>query len=233
VAGFDETGFRVDGRLHWVHCARTGNYTLLMVHPKRGTKAMNAMGVLPSFAGIAVHDAWAPYDTYTGPDHQLCCAHALRELQAVTDAAPTGQWCWAAQAAEALTAMQDLVSEAISQSRHAADPVALATQIRLLRSAALAGASQTAARSGALMTTDPNATSGWPSSGRKYPAPFAPSPAPASSARYAATYPPPPNTASATSTPSSCSPKTGPGRLPPPDRTTTNFSYLTSYERRT
>jgi transposase len=78
-------------------------------------------------------------------------AHALRELQAVTDAAPQGQWCWAAQAAEALTAMQDLVREAISQGRHAADPVALAAQIRLFRSAALAGASQTAARSGALM----------------------------------------------------------------------------------
>lgn len=29
VAGFDETGFRADGRLHWVHCVRTGNYTLL------------------------------------------------------------------------------------------------------------------------------------------------------------------------------------------------------------
>ena len=39
VAGFDETGFRVDGRLHWVHCARTGKYTLLMVHPKRGAVA--------------------------------------------------------------------------------------------------------------------------------------------------------------------------------------------------
>ncbi len=24
VAGFDETGFRVEGRLAWVHCARTG-----------------------------------------------------------------------------------------------------------------------------------------------------------------------------------------------------------------
>jgi transposase len=33
VAGFDETGFRVQGRLHWVHCARTSKYTLLMVHP--------------------------------------------------------------------------------------------------------------------------------------------------------------------------------------------------------
>jgi transposase len=111
VAGFDETGFRVEGRLAWVHCARTGKYTLLMVHPKRGTKAMEeAMGVLPRFAGVAVHDAWAPYDTYPAADHQLCCAHARRELQAVTDAAPQGQWCWAAQAAEALTAMQQLVS---------------------------------------------------------------------------------------------------------------------------
>jgi transposase len=151
VAGFDETGFRVEGRLAWVHCARTGKYTLLMVHPKRGTKAMEAMGILPRFAGVAVHDAWAPYDTYPAPDHQLCCAHALRELQAVTDAAPQGQWCWAAQAADALTAMQQLVSEAICQGRDAVDPAALAAQVRLFRSAALIGAAQTAARSGALM----------------------------------------------------------------------------------
>ena len=41
--------------------------------------------------------------------------------------------------------------EAISQGRDAVDPAALAAQVRLFRSAALAGASQTAARSGALM----------------------------------------------------------------------------------
>jgi transposase len=93
VAGFDETGFRVEGRLAWVHCARTGTHTLLMVHPRRGRQAIEAMGVLPWFAGVAVHDAWAPYDTYTAADHQLCCAHALRELQAVADAAPGGRWC--------------------------------------------------------------------------------------------------------------------------------------------
>jgi transposase len=151
VAGFDETGFRVEGRLAWVHCARTGRYTLLMVHAKRGRQAAEAMGILPRFTGVAVHDAWAPYDTYTAPDHQLCCAHALRELQAVADGAPQGQWCWATQAAEALTAMQDLVREAVSQGRDAVDPAALATQVRLFRSAVLAGASQTAARSGPLM----------------------------------------------------------------------------------
>jgi transposase len=151
VAGFDETGFRVEGKLHWVHCARTARYTLLMVHARRGTKAMEAMGVLPSFAGVAVHDAWAPYDTYTTPEHQLCCAHALRELQAVTDCAPGGEWCWAAQAAEAITGMQQLASEAVSQGCAAADPAALAAWTRTYRSAALIGVSQTAARSSKLM----------------------------------------------------------------------------------
>jgi transposase len=151
VAGFDETGFRVVGRLAWVHCARTGKYTLLMVHAKRGRQAIEAMGILPRFTGVAVHDARAPYDTYTAPDHQLCCARALRELQAVTDAAPQGQWCRATQAADALTAMQDLAREVISQGRDGADPAALAAQVRLFRSAVLAGASQTAARSGPLM----------------------------------------------------------------------------------
>jgi len=33
-------------------CARTGKYTLLMVHPKRGTEAMQAMGVLGSTARL-------------------------------------------------------------------------------------------------------------------------------------------------------------------------------------
>jgi transposase len=52
VAGFDETGFRVAGRLAWVHCARTGKFTLLMVHPRRGKQAIGAMGV-PSLDAFA------------------------------------------------------------------------------------------------------------------------------------------------------------------------------------
>jgi hypothetical protein len=60
---------------------------LLAVHPKRGTTAMDAIGILPRFRGVAVHDAWAPYDTYTTAAHALCNAHALRELIYVTDTA--------------------------------------------------------------------------------------------------------------------------------------------------
>jgi transposase len=98
VAGFDETGLRVAGALHWVHCARTGKYTLITCHPRRGRDGINDAGVLGRFRGVAVHDAWAPYDSYLDTEHQLCCAHALRELQGVVDsaadtAAGEQQWC--------------------------------------------------------------------------------------------------------------------------------------------
>jgi transposase len=147
VAGFDETGLRVAGKLHWVHCARTDKYTLITCHPKRGRKGIDDAGVLGRFHGLAVHDAWAPYDTYPGVEHQLCCAHALRELQAVAEAAPPdSDWCWATQAADALVAMQRLAAEA-----GGIDSDALAAQVHLYRSAAQLAITRTAARSDAVM----------------------------------------------------------------------------------
>jgi transposase len=149
VAGFDETGFRVEGKLHWVHCARTDKYTLITCHPKRGRDGIDDSGVLPRFKGIAVHDAWAPYDTYIDPAHQLCCAHALRELAGVADTAPPdAQWCWATQASDAMVAMQQLVVvDTTAASADVVDPDALAEQVRLFCSAAQIGITQTAARS--------------------------------------------------------------------------------------
>jgi transposase len=147
VAGFDETGLRVASRLHWVHCARTDKYTLITCHTKRGTKGIDDAGVLCRFKGVAVHDAWAPYDTYIEPAHQLCCAHALRELHAVADtAAPDAEWCWATQARDALVALQRLVDEAVAAGATQVDPQALAEQVRLYRSAAQIGTTETAAR---------------------------------------------------------------------------------------
>ncbi len=80
VAHFDETGGRVEGRLHWIHSASTDRLTLLSVHRKRGVEAMNDAGVLANFKGVAVHDGWAPYRSYENALHALCGAHHLREL---------------------------------------------------------------------------------------------------------------------------------------------------------
>lgn len=152
VAGFDETGLRVAGRLAWVHCARTDRYTLITCHPRRGRDGINAAGVLGRFRGVAVHDAWAPYDTYLDAAHQLCCAHAQRELAAVADTAPAdADWCWATQAGDALVSMQNLVAQAIATGADTVDPAALDKQAQLYRCAAQIGLSATAARSTTVM----------------------------------------------------------------------------------
>jgi transposase len=153
VAHFDETGFRVAGKLAWVHSASSGKFALITVHPRRGRQAMDAAGVLPAFAGIAVHDCWAPYDGYDQVRHALCNAHALRELQAVTDAAPAGQWCWATQAADALRDMKRLAdaSLAIDGTLDHADQARMSRIRHRHHSALLIGKNQTAARAGPLM----------------------------------------------------------------------------------
>lgn len=57
VVHFDETGLRTDGSLAWLHSASTVTDVLLRAHRKRGVQAMNAIGVLPGFTEVAVHDA--------------------------------------------------------------------------------------------------------------------------------------------------------------------------------
>ncbi|WP_218060579.1 IS66 family transposase [Micromonospora sediminicola] len=145
VAHFDETGMRTAGRLAWLHSASTPTDVLLAVHPKRGTTAMDAIGILPHFRGVAVHDAWAPYDTYTTAIHALCNAHVLRELVYVTDTA-TGQVAdLAAQAIRALQQLNRLVTAAHTAGE-TPDQAALADQQHLLRSAVVLGAHATAER---------------------------------------------------------------------------------------
>jgi len=147
VAGFDETGMRVAGRLAWLHSASTATDVLLAVHPKRGTKAMDAIGVLPTFTGVAVHDAWAPYDTYPHMIHALCNAHALRELIYVTDTATGPVAEHAEQAATALRRLNRLVTDAAEQ---APDPEKVAFYQHILHSAVVLGAQATTARASKL-----------------------------------------------------------------------------------
>lgn len=83
VVHFDETGMRVENRLHWLHSVSDSARTYYETHKNRGKVAMDKIDVLPHFKGVAVHDFWKPYLKYDGCQHALCCAHLLRELTAI------------------------------------------------------------------------------------------------------------------------------------------------------
>jgi transposase len=147
VAHFDETGFRVAGKLAWVHSASAGKHVLVTVHAKRGTEGMNAAGVLPSFTGIAVHDAWAPYDTYDGvAGHGLCGAHVLRELAAVTENGTDLDVIWAQQAIDALLALKNAAGAAREAGQAAVSRKDRVTHGTYFTDAAKAGIALNAAR---------------------------------------------------------------------------------------
>lgn len=109
VINADETGINIDSKGHWLHCLSSDRATLFHVDTKRGTEAMERMGVLPMFRGILVHDHWKPYFKYDCK-HSLCNAHHLRELERAFE--QDGQ-LWAKK----MIALLDRINDAV----HAAD----------------------------------------------------------------------------------------------------------------
>lgn len=79
VAGFDETGVRVVAKLMWLHLCNTDRHAYYAVDKYRGQKAMDTIGILPDFEGVALHDFWKSYYQYHCR-HAICNAHILREL---------------------------------------------------------------------------------------------------------------------------------------------------------
>ena len=76
----DETGVRQAGHLAWAHVACTDRLTHYAIHPQRGHAATDAIGILPIYRGVNVHDGWAAYRANAGCRHALCNIHHLREL---------------------------------------------------------------------------------------------------------------------------------------------------------
>ena len=89
----DETSLRVARKNHWIHVYSSGDITLKFLHPKRGREAIEAIHIIPRYAGTIVHDCWASYLAYDHCGHGLCGSHLLRELTFVVEA---NAYRWAA-----------------------------------------------------------------------------------------------------------------------------------------
>jgi transposase len=81
VVHLDESGLRAAGALHWLPVAATTDWTLHEVHPKRGSEAMAALGVIGACRQWVVSDHWKPHFTNPKCLHALCNHHFLRELE--------------------------------------------------------------------------------------------------------------------------------------------------------
>ena len=123
----DESGLRVDGKLHWLHVAATATLTWYGMHAKRGMEAIVAHGILPQRLGVLVHDCWGPYWKLVDGPHALCNAHLLRELVYAQEV--TGQ-DWPAAMTELLLNAQRLSAAARQQGRPLdADTIAAFTTV--------------------------------------------------------------------------------------------------------
>ncbi len=126
VVHFDETGMRVMGKLYWLHTASTGKLTILVIHARRGTPAMDEIDILPNLVGRAVHDHLKSYLTYKDVQHGLCNAHHLRELAFIDEREGTAQ-PWAAKLSALLVEAKDAVAQAVEQGQTALAPDHLAS----------------------------------------------------------------------------------------------------------
>src|SRR5712691_865634 len=75
----DESGLRVGTTGWWVHVCSTERLTHYAAHPKRGRKALNAIGIAPQFRGKSRHDGLKSYQS-SSFTQAWCNVHHLREL---------------------------------------------------------------------------------------------------------------------------------------------------------
>jgi len=79
VRHLDETGYRIAGKLRWLHTTSSLAFTFYRAGEKRGDIPSDLQG------GVVVHDHFLAYRGMDEVDHAFCNAHILRELQALIE----------------------------------------------------------------------------------------------------------------------------------------------------
>jgi hypothetical protein len=122
----DETGWRVDGRTHWLWCFSNPRSCYYMIDRSRGSPALQKF-FTEAFAGTLVSDFWRAYESVCCEDRQYCIPHLLRELLKVDEHNRSDAWrAFAKQ-------LRRLVRDGIRlRKRHDFDPARYASRIRLI-----------------------------------------------------------------------------------------------------
>jgi transposase len=88
----DETGWRVNGKGHWLWCFSYDRGTYYLIDEKRG-KPVLARFFKRAFHGALVTDFWGPYNSVVCSRRQVCMAHLLRDLKHVEQYKhPSPEW---------------------------------------------------------------------------------------------------------------------------------------------
>ena len=76
----DETGWKVGGRLQWLHVAVSAQVTVYAILPGRGyEQSVVILGA--EYDGFLLHDGWAPYYRFRFAFHQSCLSHLLKRCR--------------------------------------------------------------------------------------------------------------------------------------------------------
>jgi transposase len=76
----DETGWRVNGKTHWLWCFGHAELTYFMIDRSRGSPALQKF-FTEEFNGTLITDFWGAYNAVACADRQMCLVHLLRELE--------------------------------------------------------------------------------------------------------------------------------------------------------
>jgi transposase len=88
----DESGWRVNGKTHWLWCFANESLSYFMIDRSRGHPAL-AKFFQEEFGGVLVTDFWGAYNAVACTLRQTCLVHLLRELEHTEKyKSPRGDW---------------------------------------------------------------------------------------------------------------------------------------------
>jgi transposase len=91
VLNADETGWRVNGKTHWLWCFANPCVTWYTIDPSRSSRVVREF-LADEFEGTVVTDFFGAYNFIAKGDRQFCLVHLLGEIKKVSKKNDSNEW---------------------------------------------------------------------------------------------------------------------------------------------